>query len=159
MSEDAREQYDEFMAKAIDQAKRAEALGDVPVGAVIIREGAIIAAAHNRTVSDGDPTAHAELLAIRKAAQVLGDWRLSGCTLLVTLEPCCMCAGAIVLSRLDRLVYGAGDPKAGAVASLYRICSDERLNHRPEILSGVRADECGEMLRRFFAAQRHMGKK
>ncbi len=147
------------MAAAIEQAAKAQAEGDVPIGAVIVREERIIAAAYNRRIIDRDPTAHAEMLAIRKAAERLGDWRLTGCTMVVTLEPCCMCAGAIVLSRLDRLVYGASDPKAGAVDSLYRLCSDGRLNHRVEVTAGMRAEECGRMLTEFFRAQRALGKK
>ncbi|HUS90916.1 MAG TPA: nucleoside deaminase, partial [Phycisphaerae bacterium] len=102
---------------------------------------------------------HAEMLALRAAAGALGDWRLTGCTMVVTLEPCCMCAGAIVLARIDRLVYGAADPKAGAVETLYRLCTDERLNHRVEVVRGVRADECGRLLTEFFRRQREMGKK
>ncbi len=154
------------MDLAIQQAAAAEAAGDVPIGAIIVRSdptaadaGRIIAAEHNRRIIDADPTAHAEMLAIRAAARVLGDWRLAGCTIVVTLEPCCMCAGAIVLARLDRLAYGAPDPKAGAVDTLYRICSDERLNHRVEAIGGVRAGECGAMLTEFFRKQRAMGKK
>ena len=150
---------EDLMQAAIEQARRAEALGDVPIGAVIARGERIIAAAHNRRAVDRDPTAHAEMLAIRAAAAALGDWRLVGCTLAVTLEPCCMCAGAIILARLDRLIYGADDPKAGAVRTLYRLCDDERLNHRVEIISGVLGDPCGEMLTKFFQAQRAMGKK
>jgi tRNA(adenine34) deaminase len=152
-------QYEQWMGAALVEAARAEALGDVPIGAVIVREGAVIAAGCNRRIVDRDPTAHAEMLAIRSAAAALGDWRLSGCTLVVTLEPCCMCAGAIVLARLDRLVYGAADPKAGAVDTLYRLCSDQRLNHRVEVAPGVRAAECGAMLTEFFRKQRAMGKK
>jgi len=147
------------MGAALAQAAQAEAAGDVPIGAVIVRDGAIIAAAGNRRILDADPTAHAEMLAIRAAAAAVGDWRLSGCSLFVTLEPCCMCAGAIVLARLDRLVYGARDPKAGAVETLYRLCTDERLNHQVEVVSGVRAEECGRMLSRFFQRQRRAGKK
>jgi len=147
------------MGAALAQAAQAEAAGDVPIGAVIVRDGAILAAAGNRRILDADPTAHAEMLAIRAAAAAVGDWRLSGCSLFVTLEPCCMCAGAIVLARLDRLVYGARDPKAGAVETLYRLCTDERLNHQVEVVSGVRAEECGRMLSRFFQRQRRAGKK
>jgi len=153
------EAYDAWMGAALAQAARAEALGDVPVGAVIVREGEIVAAAHNRRVVDRDPTAHAEMLAIRAAAEAIGDWRLTGCTLVVTLEPCCMCAGAIVLARLDRLLYGAPDPKAGAVETLFRLCTDERLNHQVEVIGGVRAGECGRLLTEFFRRQRAMGKK
>ena len=148
-----------WMATALAQAAAAAEAGDVPVGAVIVRDGAAIAAAHNRRIIDSDPTAHAEMLAIRTAAEVIGDWRLSGCELFVTLEPCCMCAGAIVLARLDRLVYGADDAKAGAVRTLHQLCSDERLNHVVEITVGVRADECGRLLSEFFRARRAEGKK
>ena len=159
MSDPRVEAYDAWMGAALAQAARAEALGDVPVGAVIVREGEIVAAAHNRRVVDRDPTAHAEMLAIRAAAEAIGDWRLTGCTLVVTLEPCCMCAGAIVLARLDRLLYGAPDPKAGAVETLFRLCTDGRLNHQVEVIGGVRAEECGRLLTEFFRRQRAMGKK
>ncbi len=152
-------EYDELMGRALAEAARAEALGDVPIGAVIARGGEVIAAGHNRRTIDRDPTAHAEILAIRAAAEAIGDWRLDGCTLAVTLEPCCMCAGAIVLARIDRLVYGAPDAKAGAVETLYRLCTDRRLNHQVEVVAGVRAAECGEILTRFFRKQRDMGKK
>lgn len=151
--------YDEWMVAALAEARRAAALGEVPVGAVVVRGGQIIAAGYNRRLLDRDPTAHAEMLALRAAAAAVGDWRLAGCTIVVTLEPCCMCAGAIVLARVDRLVYGAADPKAGAVESLYHLCSDERLNHRPEIVAGVRSAECGELLTAFFRRQREKGKK
>ncbi len=151
--------YDTYMAAALEQARAAEDAGDVPIGAVVVKDGAIVAAAHNRRIIDRDPTAHAEMLAIRLAAEALGDWRLGGCTMVVTLEPCCMCAGAIVLARLDCLVYGAADPKAGAVDTLYHLCSDERLNHRLEVVAGVRQRECAEALTRFFQRQRRMGKK
>jgi tRNA(adenine34) deaminase len=150
---------EQFMTAALEQAQKAATAGDVPIGAVIVRDGEIIAAAHNRCTLDADPTAHAEMLAIRAAAKHIGDWRLTGCTIVVTLEPCCMCAGAIVLGRIDRLVYGASDPKAGAVETLYTLCSDPRLNHQVEVVSGVRADECSALLSRFFEAQRKMGKK
>ena len=153
------EQYDEFMSAAIDQARRSAAKGDVPIGAVVVRDGRVVSSAHNRRTIDTDPTAHAEILAIRAAAAALGDWRLAGCTIIVTLEPCCMCAGAIVLARIDRLVYGAADPKAGAVDTLYSLCNDSRLNHRVEIVSGVRADECSQLLTDFFRTQRAKGKK
>ena len=153
------QQYDQYMSEAISEARRAAALGDVPVGAVVVREERIIARAHNRRIIDADPTGHAEILAIRQAAKALGDWRLTDCTLVVTVEPCCMCAGAIVLARLERLVYGAADEKAGAVETLYEICSDERLNHQLEVISGVRAEEFGDMLREFFRTQRALGKK
>jgi tRNA(adenine34) deaminase len=147
------------MDLAIEQARRADRLDDVPIGAVILREDELVSASHNRRILDGDPTAHAEMLAIRQAAAKIGDWRLTGCTLAVTLEPCCMCAGAIVLARLDRVVYGARDPKGGAVDTLYRICSDSRLNHRVEVVPGIRADTCGALLTDFFRRQRAMGKK
>ena len=153
------ERYDEWMEAALAQAAEAEAAGDVPIGAVVVREGRIVAAAHNRRIIDRDPTAHAEMLAIRAAAAAIGDWRLAGCTLVVTLEPCCMCAGAIVLARIERLVYGAADPKAGAVETLYRLCTDERLNHRVEVVSGVLAERCGQVLSAFFRKQRSLGKK
>jgi len=159
MSERDTRPYDEFMRAAIDQAAKAEALGDVPIGAVVAKEDRIIAVAHNRRLIDADPTAHAEMLAIRAAARALGDWRLNGCALVVTLEPCCMCAGAIVLARMDRLVYGASDPKAGAVRTLYRLCEDERLNHRVQVVAGVLAERCAAILSGFFRTQRDMGKK
>ena len=152
-------QYDQFMLAAIEQAQMAEAAGDVPIGCVIVRDGQIISSAHNRRIIDADPTAHAEVLAIRAAAEAIGDWRLTGCCLVVTLEPCCMCAGAIVLARLDRLVFGATDPKAGAVETMYELCTDARLNHQVEVLSGLRADECSRLLSDFFGAQRRLGKK
>jgi len=143
-----------FMSAAIDQAHAAIAHDDVPIGAVVVRDGQIIAARHNERELTGDPTAHAEVLAIRDAAAVVGHWRLLECTLYVTLEPCVMCAGAVVNSRLARLVYGATDPKAGGVASLYEICADGRLNHRPPVTAGVCADECGRLLKEFFGRRR-----
>ncbi len=142
------------MAEAIALARIAEREGDVPVGAIIVREGKAIAQAENRTVRLSDPTAHAEVLAIREAAAALDDERLHGCTLYVTLEPCAMCAGAIVLARLDRLVFGAWDPKAGMVGSVGDIVRHPKLNHRAQALGGVRADECGELLKQFFSARR-----
>ncbi len=148
-----------WMDAAIDQARRAEQRGDVPIGCVIVRDGELIATGHNRRIIDADPTAHAEMLAIRAAAERLGDWRLTGCTLVVTLEPCPMCAGAIVLARLDRVVYGASDPKAGAAGTLYEICTDPRLNHTAEVIAGLRAEECAALLTEFFRRQRAMGKK
>ena len=153
------EQHNAWMSAAIDEARAAEAAGDVPIGAVIARDGVIVARAHNRRIIDADPTAHAEILAIRAAAAALGDWRLEGCTLVVTLEPCCMCAGAIVLARIERVVYGAADPKAGAVDTLYRLCNDARLNHQVEVVAGLRSRECGDLLTAFFRKQRAMGKK
>jgi tRNA(adenine34) deaminase len=142
------------MLLALDEARRALP-DDVPVGAVIVDEaGTVIATGYNRRERDNDPTAHAELIAIRQAAAALGSWRLTGLTLAVTLEPCTMCAGAITLSRLDRLVYGAEDAKAGAVGSLWDVVRDRRLNHLPEVIGGVLADDCGQLLREFFAARR-----
>jgi tRNA(adenine34) deaminase len=143
-----------WMERALTQARLAVDHGDVPVGAIVVRSGAVLAEAHNRREVDADPTAHAEVLAIRAAAKNLGSWRLEACTLYVTLEPCAMCAGAIVLARVPQLVYGAVDPKAGAVGSLYDIARDQRLNHRVDVTSGVRADECGGLLRTFFRARR-----
>ena len=157
MTSDRAEQFEMLMDEALAQAREAETKGDVPVGAVVARGGMVIASGHNRRLIDADPTAHAEILAIRAAARALGDWRLCGCTLAVTLEPCCMCAGAIVLARLERLVYGASDPKAGAVQSLYRVCGDSRLNHQVEVTAGVRAEECGRLLTEFFRARRTSG--
>jgi tRNA(adenine34) deaminase len=131
---------------------------DVPVGAVIQDEaGRILARARNRVLADLDPTAHAEMVAIRQAARAVGGWRLTGLTLVVTLEPCTMCAGAVTLARLGRLVYGAEDPKGGAVGSLWDVLRDRRLSHRPEVIGGVLADECGAVLREFFAARRQQG--
>jgi len=131
------------------------AAADVPVGAVVLDAGgAVLARAHNRREADGDPTAHAEMLALRAAARAAGQWRLTGCTLVVTLEPCTMCAGAVTLARIGRLVYGAEDPEAGAVGSLWDVVRDRRLAHRPEVIGGVLAAECAEPLRQFFAARR-----
>jgi tRNA(adenine34) deaminase len=131
---------------------------DVPVGAVILDEaGTVLARARNRRETDQDPTAHAEILAIRQAATVLGRWRLTDLTLVVTLEPCTMCAGAVTAARLGRLVYGAEDPKAGAVGSLWDVLRDARLNHRPEVIGGVLADDCGALLREFFTGRRQRG--
>lgn len=151
-------EFESLMREALGQAQLAQAGGEVPIGAVVARGGEVIARAHNRRATDADPTAHAEMLAIRAAAAVVGDWRLTGCTLAVTLEPCCMCAGAIVLARLDRLIYGAADPKAGAVETLYRLCTDERLNHRVEVVGGILADPCADLLSDFFARRRAAGK-
>lgn len=142
------------MRLAMAEAVAAEVHGDVPIGAVVVRDGVVIAARHNERELTGDPTAHAEVLALRDAAIVVGHWRLLDCTLYVTLEPCVMCAGATVNARVGRVVFGATDPKAGAVASLYQVCADERLNHRPPVTSGVLAEECGALLKAFFAARR-----
>ena len=147
------------MDLALEQARRAQAHGDVPIGAVLAREGEPLAAAGNERELRRDPTAHAELLAIRAAAEALGGWRLPGTTLYVTLEPCAMCAGAMVLARIDRLVFGAADPKAGAVGSLMDLSCDPRLNHRFEVTRGVLSDVCADRLRTFFAALRAQGKK
>jgi tRNA(adenine34) deaminase len=141
----------EAMAVALDEARAAAAHGDVPIGAVIVRDGAIVARRHNEREVRQDPTAHAEVLAIRDVAEELGRWRLDDCTLYVTLEPCVMCAGAIVNARIARLVYGAADLKAGATASLYNVCADPRLNHNPPVTHGVLADECAALLTGFFA--------
>jgi tRNA(adenine34) deaminase len=149
--------WDAAMERALEEAALAPATGDVPVGALVLdASGSVIARGHNEREALGDPTAHAELLAIRRAAAALGTWRLAGCTLVVTLEPCTMCGGAVVLARLARLVYGAVDPKAGAVGSLWDVVRDRRLNHRPEVVGGVRAGECGELLRAFFESHREV---
>ncbi|HEX3929662.1 MAG TPA: nucleoside deaminase [Nocardioides sp.] len=143
------------MGVALDEARRSLESDDVPVGAVVLdASGEPVGLGRNVRERDGDPTGHAELVACRQAAQALGDWRLCGCTLVVTLEPCTMCAGAIVLARLDRLVFGAFDAKAGAVGSLWDVVRDRRLNHRPEVVSGVRAVECTALLEDFFARRR-----
>lgn len=141
--------------RALVEAGRAMPTGDVPIGAVVLDPaGRVIGTGHNRREADRDPTAHAEVLALRAAARELGAWRLEGCTLVVTLEPCTMCAGAAVLARVARVVFGAHDPKAGAVGSLWDVVRDPRLNHRPEVVGGVLADECGTVIREFFAAHR-----
>ena len=143
------------MRAALTEAVLALETGDVPVGALVLdRDGVVIGRGHNAREATGDPTAHAEQLAIRQAAAALGRWRLSGCTLVVTLEPCTMCAGALVLARVSRLVYGADDPKAGAVGSLWDVVRDRRLNSRPEVVGGVLANESAELLRAFFAGHR-----
>ncbi len=139
-----------YMALALDEARAAAAIGEVPIGAVVVCDGAVVARAHNTREVDADPTAHAELLAIREASQRLGRWRLSDCTVYATLEPCPMCAGAMHQARIERLVYGAPDPKAGAVGTLYDLSNDERLNHRFAVTAGVLADESAALLRDFF---------
>lgn len=147
--------YDDVMRLALAAAGDAASSGDVPVGAVVIAaDGAVLASACNERELTGDPSAHAEVLALRRAAAAVGSWRLDGVTLVVTLEPCTMCAGALVLARVARLVYGAVDVKAGAVGSLWDVVRDRRLNHRPEVVGGVLAAECGAVLREFFAGQR-----
>jgi tRNA(adenine34) deaminase len=148
-----------FMRLALAEAEAALAEDEVPIGAVIVRGGQVIAAAHNQREQLRDPTAHAEMIAITQAAAVIGDWRLADCTLYVTLEPCAMCAGAMVLARLPIVVYGAIDPKGGAVTTLYQLLDDPRLNHRAEVSRGVLAAECGDILSRFFGEKRALGKK
>lgn len=142
------------MRVALSEAKQAAQLGEVPVGAVIERGGEVIAAAHNEREALKDPTAHAEMIAIRQAASHLGGWRLPGCTIYVTIEPCPMCAGAIYQARIERLVYGAADEKAGAAGTLFDITNDERLNHRIDVTAGILADEAASVLKEFFSARR-----
>lgn len=142
------------MGLALEEAKAAAAVGEIPVGAVIVRDGDVIGRGHNRRELDNDPTAHAEVVAIRDASKRLGAWRLTGTTLYVTIEPCPMCAGALVLARIDRLVYGAPDPKAGATGTLYNIVQDSRLNHRMEVEAGVLEDECRSVMQQFFRERR-----
>jgi tRNA(adenine34) deaminase len=145
----------EAVGRALDIGRAAFGRGEIPVGAVVLdASGQVIASAHNERESAHDPTAHAEVLALRRAGAALGSWHLLGCTLVVTLEPCTMCAGALVLARVSRLVFGAWDPKAGAVGSLWDVVRDRRLNHRPEVVSGVRAAECAALLEEFFASKR-----
>lgn len=142
------------MRIAIDEAAAAAGHDDVPVGAVVLRDGEIIARRHNERELTGDPTAHAEILALRDAAEATGEWRLDGVTVVVTLEPCLMCAGALTAARVERVVFGAADPKAGACGSLYNFAVDPRLNHQVEVVPGVREAECARLLTRFFAARR-----
>ena len=143
------------MRAALQEAKKAAAAGEVPVGAVVVSSsGEILSRAHNRPVIDNDPTSHAEILALRKAAKKVGNYRLPGSRLVVTIEPCPMCAGAAILARVSEIVYGADDPKAGAVRSLYRIASDSRLNHRARVISGILHDECAALLTEFFRIRR-----
>jgi len=143
-----------WMALAVEEAQAAAAAGEVPIGAVLVRGDRLVARAHNRRETTPDPTAHAEVLVLREGARALGTWRLEGCTLYATLEPCAMCAGAAVLARVPRLVFGARDPKAGFVGSLGDLARDPRLNHRIEVRSGVLEDACGGLLRGFFSARR-----
>jgi tRNA(adenine34) deaminase len=149
------------MQHAIALARQAQLLGEVPIGCVIVHDptGQIIGSGYNRRQTDHDPTAHAEIVAMRQAGQSLSHWRLLDCTLYVTLEPCPMCAGAIVNARIPRLVYGCDDPKAGAVKTLFQLCEDPRLNHRVEVRGGILREECAQLLKDFFAAQRALGKK
>jgi tRNA(adenine34) deaminase len=144
----------EFMREALAEARRALAAGEVPVGAVVVRRGVVLERAHNAPIARADPTAHAEILALRGAGKALGNYRLTGATLYVTVEPCPMCCGAALQARIARVVYGAADPKAGAVESLYRLLGDRRLNHRVEARGGVLAEESAALLREFFAARR-----
>lgn len=151
--------HDYFMRLALAEAEAAEMAGEVPIGAVIVHGERLIASAHNQREQLRDPTAHAEMIAITQAAEALGSWRLEGCTLYVTLEPCPMCAGAIVQARIPTIVYGAADPKAGAVHTLFELLTDRRLNHQAQVVAGVLAEPCGQILTRFFQAQRALGKK
>ena len=151
--------HEHFMKLALQEAEQALSEDEVPVGAVIVHDDRVIASAHNQREQLRDPTAHAEMIAITQAAEALGSWRLDRATLYVTLEPCPMCAGAIVQARIPTVVYGATDPKAGAVHTLYRLLEDPRLNHSCQVVSGVLAEPCGAILTRFFQQQRRMGKK
>jgi tRNA(adenine34) deaminase len=153
-ADDAAVDDDSAMQLALDEAAKAVAHDDVPVGAVVVLDGEVIAQRHNERELAGDPTAHAEVLALRDAAAATGTWRLAGATLVVTLEPCPMCAGAAVAARVDRVVYGAADPKAGACGSLHNLCVDPRLNHEAVVVPGVRADEASALLTSFFATRR-----
>jgi tRNA(adenine34) deaminase len=143
-----------FMTAALEEARRAADEGEVPIGCVVVHEGAIIARAHNRRETWNDPTAHAEIIALREAARKLNRWRLTGAAMYVTLEPCAMCAGALVLARMDRLVYGCDDPKAGACGSVFDIVREPRLNHRMEVVGGVLQSECQSVLKDFFEKRR-----
>lgn len=150
--------YDGWMRLALDEGALAAGSDDVPVGAVVVdADGRVVGRGHNVREAEGDPVGHAEIRALQAAASALGAWRLNGCTLVVTLEPCTMCAGAIVLARVSRLVFGADDPKAGAAGSLWDVVRDRRLNHRPEVVGGVLAEECAETLRAFFRTHRRLG--
>lgn len=143
-----------FMQQAISQAHNAWALGEVPVGALVIKDGEIIATGFNQPIGTHDPTAHAEIMALRAAAAIVGNYRLPGCELYVTLEPCAMCAGAMMHARLARVVFGASDPKTGVCGSIVNLFEQEKLNHHTEVIGGVMADECGKLLKEFFAARR-----
>lgn len=151
--------HEHFMKLALQQAVAAFELDEVPVGAVIVHEDRVIGAAHNRSIQLRDPTAHAEMMAITQAAEVIGDWRLENCTLYATLEPCPMCAGAILQSRIPHVVFGATDPKSGAVKSVFQLLSDHRLNHRSTIVDGIMQEDCGAILTEFFRQKRAQGKK
>ena len=149
---------EEFMRIALEEAAKAESEGEVPIGAVLVSEGKVIARGHNRNLLDTDPSGHAEIVVMREGARKLKNHRLNGCELFVTMEPCAMCAGALVYARIAKLVYGADDPKAGAVASILQIVNHPKLNHQTSVTAGVLADECGEMVQRFFQKKR-AGKK
>ena len=155
-SGDVRDPDEYFMREALKEAEKAYALSEIPIGAVLVHEGEIIARAHNRRELDNDATAHAEILAIREANERLGRWRLTGCALYVTIEPCPMCAGAVVNARVDRVVYGGSDYKGGAVESLFNVLTHPGLNHEPQIVSGVLGDECADIMRRFFRERRQI---
>jgi tRNA(adenine34) deaminase len=144
----------DFMKIALEEAQKAYNCGEVPVGAVLVQEGNILAQAHNSPIKNNDPSAHAEMMVLRQAGEAIGNYRLEGAELFVTLEPCVMCAGAIVQARLARVIFGARDPKCGAVVSLYNVLNDERLNHKVEITEGILREECGEILSRFFREKR-----
>ena len=148
-----------YMERALREAEQAFREDEVPVGAVIVHDGRIVGSAHNQREQLRDPTAHAEMIAITQAGEALGSWRLERCTMYVTLEPCAMCSGAILLARIPTLVYGATDPKAGAVDSLFRLLNDPRLNHQVQVVRHVLGDRCGEILTRFFQQKRQLGKK
>jgi tRNA(adenine34) deaminase len=154
MHERFHQQEDYFMRLALREAERALEHDDVPIGAVVVRDGELISAAHNERELRADPTAHAEVLALREAARLAGSWRLLDTVLYVTLEPCAMCAGALVLARVGRVVYGATDPKAGACGSILDVLDEPRLNHRPQVAGGLLAPECGELLSAFFTSRR-----
>jgi len=148
-----------YMQQAISQARNAWALGEVPVGALIVKEGQVIATGFNQPIGNHDPTAHAEIMALRAAATILGNYRLPGCEMYVTLEPCAMCAGAMLHARLARVVFGASDPKTGACGSVLNLFEQEKLNHHTELTAGVLADECGTLLKEFFAERRQAQQK
>jgi len=150
---------EELIGLTIDEANLAPKHGDVPVGAVIVYKNKVIASAHNQREKNIDPTGHAEIIAIRDAAKKIGSWYLNECTLAVTLEPCSMCAGAVISSRIKRLVFGAYDNKSGACGSLYNLCNDSRLNHQVEVAGGIMAEECGKLLKNFFADLRNKNRK
>jgi tRNA(adenine34) deaminase len=152
-------EHEMWMGLALDLAREAAEAGEVPVGAIVVKDGRVIGRGANRREADRDPVAHAEILAIAEAAHAVGHWRLEGTTLYATLEPCPMCAGAILNARIPRVVYGCDDPKAGAVRSLYTLLGDPRLNHRCDVVAGVRADECGAVLTEFFEGLRAQGKR